>query len=78
MNTIDMTELAGEEWAEWYTLSPQQRLEESSRLWRAYVELGGTFDPEPDSQSPFYDPHDGRAVAADGRTGMRVVRRSGI
>jgi len=75
---VDMNDIAGEEWASWYMLSPQQRLEESSRLWQTYLELGGTLDPEPDSQSPFHDPDQRRAVAVDGRTGVRVVRRSGI
>ncbi len=75
---IDMRTLAGDEWAEWYLLTPAQRLEESSKLWRTYLEPEGSLDPEPDPQSPFYDPAEWRAVAADGRPGVRVVRRSGI
>lgn len=66
------------EWAAWYALTPLQRLEESSKLWGAYLTLGGSLDPEPDSQSPFFDPEEWRAVALDGRPGLRVVRRGGV
>ena len=75
---IDIRELVGDEWADWYALSPAQRLEESSKLWQTYLELGGSLDPEPDSQSPFYDPDEWRAFAADGRSGVRALRRSGV
>ncbi|MEY3031817.1 MAG: hypothetical protein RLZZ622_292 [Planctomycetota bacterium] len=75
---IDMRLLVGEEWAEWYSMTPAQRLEESSKLWQTYLELGGTLDPEPDPQSPFYDPEEWRAVTAHGRAGVRLVRRGGI
>ena len=75
---IDIRELVGDEWADWYALSPAQRLEESSKLWQTYLELGGSLDPEPDSQSPFYDPDEWRALASDGRAGVRAVRRSGV
>ncbi len=75
---IDLRDIVGEEWAEWYRLTPVERLEESSRLWVTYLELGGSFDPEPDSQSPFHDPGQRHAGSADGRTGVRVVRRGGI
>ena len=66
------------EWAAWYALTPLERLEESSKLWQTYMKLGGSLDPEPDSQSPFFDPEEWRAVSLDGRSGMRVVRRSGV
>jgi hypothetical protein len=75
---IDIRSLVGEEWAEWYVMTPTQRLEESSKLWQTYLELGGSLDPEPDPQSPFYDPEEWRALATDGRAGVRLVRRGGI
>ena len=75
---IDMRTLVGDEWAEWYLLTPAQRLKKSSNLWRTYLELGGSLDPEADPQSPFSDPAEWHAVAADGRPGVRVVRRSRI
>jgi hypothetical protein len=46
-------ELYGEEWAEWYRLTPQERWLESERLWATFLALGGSLDPEPDPQSPF-------------------------
>ena len=75
---IDMEDLVGAEWAEWYQLTPQQRWAESTKLWDVYLALGGSLDPEPDSQSPFYDADEWRTLFADGRPGVRVVRRSGV
>ena len=39
---------------EWLKLAPRQRILETTKLWRLYLSLGGSLDPEPDSQSPFY------------------------
>lgn len=75
---VDATSIVGAEWAEWYTLTPQQRLEASSQLWQTYLALGGSLDPEPDSQSPFFDADEWRAGFADGRPSLRVVRRGGV
>ena len=71
-------DLVGEEWAEWYRLTPIQRWRESQKLWETYLRLGGSLDPEPDTQSPFFNPHERRARAADGRPGVRVLRRSRV
>jgi len=75
---IDILEVCDPEWAEWYMLTPQQRWAETDRLWRIYLSLGGTLDPEPDSQSPFFDADEWRALSAHGRPGMRAIRRSGV
>lgn len=75
---VDIRALVGDEWADWYALTPAQRLEESAKLWQTYIALGGSLDPEPDSQSPFFDQQEWRAVAADGRPGVRLVRRGGV
>jgi hypothetical protein len=40
-------------WREWYLLTPQERWEESMKLWQFYLSVGGSLDPQPDSQSPF-------------------------
>jgi hypothetical protein len=77
-SVTDDTRFDDGEWAAWYALTPLQRLEESSKLWETYLKLGGSLDPEPDPQSPFYDPAEWRALAADGRPGVRVVRRCGV
>src|ERR1700676_1779572 len=34
-------------------LSAGERFLESSRLWETYLALGGSLEPEPDTQSPF-------------------------
>ena len=75
---ISAEELVGEEWAEWYRLTPLERWHESEKLWLTYLSLGGSLDPEPDTQSPFFDSAESRAGVADGRSGVRVVRRSGV
>src|SRR6266404_8298765 len=54
---IQPEELVGGEWADWYRLTPVQRWLESEKLWQTYLALGGSLDPEPDTQSPFFDPH---------------------
>lgn len=55
---IQPEQLVGDEWAEWYRLTPVQRLLESEKLWQTYLALGGSLDPEPDTQSPFFDRKD--------------------
>lgn len=67
-------ELEGAEWAEWYFMTPQQRWRESEKLWQNYLELGGSLAPEPDTQSPFFDPEEWRALSVDGRPGLRILR----
>ena len=42
-------ELVGEEWAEWYRLTPVQRWLESEKLWQTYLALGGSLGAEPDT-----------------------------
>jgi len=39
---------------EWWSLTPAQRFLESQRLWATFLALGGSLEPEPDWQSPFY------------------------
>ena len=63
---------------EWLSLTPEQRLEESGKLWELYLAMGGSLDPESDTQSPFFDRKEESSRAAHGRSGMRVVRRGGV
>jgi hypothetical protein len=74
---IDPEDLVGPEWAEWYRLSPAERWEESAKLWADFLALGGSLDPEPDTQSPYFDPDDPHVGAPD-PAGFRVIRRSGV
>jgi hypothetical protein len=62
----------------WVRLTPAQRLEHSARLLKIYLALGGTLDPEPDPQSPFYGPPPRRARPAHGRSGVRAVGGRGV
>lgn len=39
---------------EWMSLTPAQRIKETTKLWRLYLAFRGNLDPEPDPQSPFY------------------------
>src|SRR5262245_757761 len=72
---IQPEDLVGDEWAEWYRLTPVQRWLESEKLWQTYLALGGSLDPEPDTQSPFYDPQAPSPRPAHGGAGVRVSRR---
>src|SRR3990172_2263946 len=55
---------------EWWSLTPAQRLSESEKLWATYLGLGGSLDPEPDTQSPFHFPEASGSGAAHGRAGV--------
>ena len=74
---ISAEQLVGEELAEWYSLTPQERWRESAKLWELYLSLGGSLDPEPDTQSPFFDPNDPESFPVNGRE-LRLVRRNGV
>ncbi len=69
---------AEDEWAEWRKLTPEQRFLESMKLWETYLALEGSLEPEPDTQSPFFDPEEWRENLAHGRPGVRVLRRGGV
>jgi hypothetical protein len=75
---VEIEELYEPEWVDWYRMTPEERWNESARLFAHYVDFGGSLDPEPDPQSPFYDAGSSRRPPADGRPGVRVVRRSGV
>jgi hypothetical protein len=73
-----LEDIVGEDWADWYHLTPQERFIESMKLWDTYLALGGSLEPEPDTQSPFFDPEEWRESASHGRPSVRVLRRSGV
>jgi hypothetical protein len=78
MNELSGDAPAEDEWTEWRNLTPEQRFLESMKLWETYLALGGSFEPEPDTQSPFFDPEEWRENAAHGRPGVRVLRRGRV
>jgi len=71
-------DIVGGEWAEWYGMTPLERWEASGELWEYYLSIGGSLDPEPDTESPFYDGGVPGPCPADGGTGLRVLRRSRV
>lgn len=73
-----MNEMTEDQWKDWYRLTPQERWAESMKLWEFYLAVGGSLDPEPDSQSPFDADYQRGPVPADGRPGLRVIRRSSV
>jgi len=75
MAKISAEELVGEQWAEWYALSPMERWHESGKLLEVYLAAGGSLDPEPDTQSPFFDREVPGSRPIDGRPGLHIVRR---
>jgi hypothetical protein len=60
---------------EWWSMTPAQRFAESQKLWATFLALGGSLDPEPDWQSPFYFPETPSSRSAHGGTGVHSVRR---
>jgi hypothetical protein len=75
---IQPEQLVEAEWAEWYRLTPIERWLESEKLWQTYLGLGGSLDPEPDTQSPFFDSSASRPRSTYGRAGVRVLRRGRV
>src|SRR5215218_2650034 len=73
---IQPEEPVGAEWAEWYRLTPVQRWLESEKLWQTYLALGGSLGPEPDTQSPFYDPQASSPCPADTSIQRRDLEES--
>ena len=73
-----LREICEPEWLDWYRLTPGERWRETLKLWDAFLLLGGSLEPEPDSQSPFYAPSERRDIPPDVRPRMRVERRSGV
>jgi hypothetical protein len=72
------TWIIDEEWMDWYKLTPAERWNETKKLWSFFLSVGGSYDSEPDSQSPFDTHFAQRTRIAHGRTSMRVVRRRGV
>ena len=46
-------EMIDPEVLDWYEISEAERFSQSLQLWETFVLLGGDYDPEPDTQSPF-------------------------
>jgi hypothetical protein len=57
-----------------WSLTPAQRFVESQKLWVTFLALGGSLDPEPDWQSPFYFAETPHPQPAHGRASLHSVR----
>jgi hypothetical protein len=76
---LQAEDIVGGEWAEWYRMTPLERWHASGELWEFYLSTGGSLDPEPDTESPFYDPGEPPPPCpAVGNPTLRVLRRSGV
>ena len=73
-----MYEQLPDEWKEWIDLTPQERFRRSEELFAQYLSMGGSLDPDPDPNSPFYDAELSSTGSAYGGASLRVVRRSSI
>jgi hypothetical protein len=74
--TRDEVAHAPTEEEEWLNLTPAQRLEESGKLWELFFAMGGSLDPEPDPQSPFYFPETPDQSPVDRRPGGQAPPNS--
>ena len=75
---IQTEHLVEDEWVEWYRLTPVQRWLESEKLWQIYLWWERPLDPEPDTQSPFFDAGAPGPRPPHGRAGVRLLRRGGV
>lgn len=70
---IEPEDIVSREWADWYRLTPLERLRETEKLWAHYLFIGGSLDPQPDTQSPFDDAGAPRSRPVDGWSGLRFI-----
>ena len=49
---VDLSTIVEPEWLDWYSKTPQERLLATSEAWANYLELGGSLEPDIDSQCP--------------------------
>ena len=75
---IDINDICEPEWVDWYLMTPEKRWNESAKLWQQYLAIGGSLDPEPDTQSPFYDEKTSCQMSSNGGTGLCSIRRSRV
>jgi hypothetical protein len=75
---LSLEDICEGEWVDWYKLTPLERWHESEKLLANYISIGGSLDPEPDSQSPFDAGGPASPRLVDGGPGLRVLRRGGV
>ena len=75
---VQPEDIVSGERAEWYAMTPLERWHASGELWEHYLYIGGSLDPEPDTESPFYDGSPPPPCPADGQPGWTVIRRGPV
>lgn len=53
------------EWLDWYRKTPVERLAGTEELWANYLAMGGSLDPDPDPESPFWSREEIESFARD-------------
>ena len=51
---INLEDIVEPEWLDWYRKTPQERLLATEEAWGIFRELGGSLEPDVDTQSPFW------------------------
>ena len=76
---IEPEDIVEGECADWYRLAPLERWRESQKLWVAYLQMRGSLDPEPDTESPFHNIYFGKGGAFENPntfpSGLNTIRR---
>lgn len=62
------------EWAAWTRMTPSERWQASRALLRHYLAIGGSLDPDPDPQCPFWSREQCEAFARDAVAGLPKPR----
>ncbi len=75
-STFDPEALVEPEWLEWYRKTPLERFEASEELWKIYLELGGSLEPDPDPESPFWSREELEQFAKDAIESKRRAFRN--
>jgi hypothetical protein len=70
-------EIVAGEWADWYRLTPLERWHESQKLRAQFLAMGGSLDPEPDTESPFYNERQDRLYWQPLKAELEKLRHRG-
>jgi hypothetical protein len=73
-HSITLIDNLPDEQLEWMLMTEEERLAENEKMWATYLALGGTLEPEPDPQSPFYFLYTESEKPADRRSGSHHLR----
>ena len=62
--------------AAWMRMRPAERWKASRALLRHYLDIGGSLDPDPDPQCPFWSRKECEAFARGARAGLPQPRQA--